>query len=473
MREKISFCTPQFIKKFFDLPYSVIFILLSVVMAGFSYIVLWFNSFYYGKPVSEIISFKVSDSWCPSPRSGFGLHCFGDYYSPVLALDMKNPWESGYAYTPISTLLFRPFHLIANIFDNPRYGLIFYLILGAFALSSAAFWSVKGSGFERSYLILLFGVLATPWIQAFDRGNSIMFLTPLMLGFAVSFIREKWFQTTCFVVAAVILKPQFLFLFLPFLAFRKWREILVGLSAITSFNILGFLLFSDHPIRTFNLWLSFNSKYDSGLLDNRLSSANVSFRQCLLDITTIIDRELFEALPGDGRYLLSHFVYDHSQQIMYLILLVLVIAVFFSAESSSKFHLVVISLVCSSLVIGTSWMYYQVFAIVIAALILRNPEDPVVSPRRGILDYKTSSNLDKFIKILIIIATLNSCFNLPIDSDVLPFDYVQPSSSISRLFVGPMWLLVLLAVLAKFCNSIFMREYRLRSENPEPLLHRE
>ena len=122
----------------------------------------------------------------------------------------------------------------------------------------------------------------------------------------------------------------FVFLFLPFLAFRKWREILVGLSAITSFNILGFLLFSDHPIRTFNLWLSFNSKYDSGLLDNRLSSANVSFRQCLLDITTIIDRELFEALPGDGRYLLSHFVYDHSQPIMYLILLVLVIAVFFS-----------------------------------------------------------------------------------------------------------------------------------------------
>ena len=444
MKLEIKVCLPRVFTKLLKSPPSAIFTLLAVVMAGFSYLSMWFNSFYYGKPVSEIISFKVSDGWCPTPKSGFGSHCFGDYYSPVSALNMKNPWESGYAYTPISTLLFRPFHLLANIFDNPRIGLILYLLLGAAAMLTAGFWAAQESGFERLYFLLIFGVLSTPWIQAFDRGNSIMFATPLMLGFAVSFHRERWFQTTCFIVVAVVLKPQFVFLFLPYLAYRKWRELFLGLSAIASLNILGFLIFTNHPVRTFNLWVNFNSKYNSGLLDNRLSNANVSIRQALLDVTTIIDREFF-----DGRALLSRFVFDHSQQMLFLILIVLVVAIFLAAKRSSKIHLVVASLVCSSLVIGISWMYYQVFALVVAALLLRNPEISCKSPSSGVLDYGTTCRLDKFLKILIVIATLNSCFNLPIDADILPFDYVEQSSSVSRLLVGPMWLLVLVTIIAK------------------------
>lgn len=461
MRRKIRVRPPLSISTFFQLPTSALFILSAVTLTGFSYVVLWFNSFYYSKPVSEIISFKVGDGWCPTPKSGFGLHCFGDYYSPVLALDMENPWESGYAYTPISTLLFRPFHLLADVFNNPRAGLIFYLILGGAAMLTAALWAARGFGLERSYFVIVFGVLSTPWIQAFDRGNSIMFVTPLLLGFAVSVYREKWFQTTCFVVAAVVLKPQFVFLFLPFLAFRKWREIFTGLSAILSLNILGFLMFTNQPSRTFSLWLDFNSNYDSGLLDNRLSNANVSIRQSLLDMTTVIDREFF-----NGRALVSQFMYDHSKLVLFVILLILLVAVFFVAKSASKLHLIVVSLICSSLVIGTSWMYYQVFALVVAALILRNPENSDNSPRSGALDYKTTSKSDKLIKTLIIFATLNSCFNLPIDSDILPFDYVESSSSVSRFFVGPMWLLVLLAVIANFIVLIFRNSLRPKEKEP-------
>jgi hypothetical protein len=466
MRTKIGNRPLSFMEKIFKSPPSTVFILMAVVMAGFSYLLMWFNSFYYGKPVSEIISFKVSDGWCPTPKSGFGLHCFGDYYSPVLALDMKNPWEIGYSYTPISTLLFRPFHLLANIFDNPRIGLTLYLLLGAACMLTAAFWAARESGFGRLYFPLVFGVLSTPWIQALDRGNSIMFVTPLMLGFAVTFYREKWFQTTCFIVVAVVLKPQFVFLFLPYLAYRKWRELFLGLSAIATVNVLGFLIFTDHPVRTFKLWVNFNSNYDSGLLDNRLSNANVSIRQGLLDVTTIIDREFF-----NGQALFSRFVYDHSERILFLILIVLVVAIFIAAKRSSKTHLVVASLVCSSLVIGTSWMYYQVFALVVAALLLRNPEISGKSTSGGVLDYRTTCKLDKLVKLLIVIATLNSCFNLPIDADILPFDYVEQSSSVSRLLVGPLWLLVVIAIIAKFIQLVVNDALRSKTQNANETVH--
>ncbi len=424
--------------------FSTVFVAMSVVMAGISYAYLWFNSYYYGRPVSEIVSFKVVDGWCPAPGSGFGGHCFGDYYSPVSALGIKNPWEAGYAYLPLSTVLFRPFHFLSQLFGNPRVGLSLYLLCGSAALLSIAFWASKKSGLERVHFLLIFGVLATPVIQAFDRGNSIMFMAPLMLGFAVCFYREKWTPLLIFVVLAVALKPQFMFLFLPFWAHRKWRHLFKGVATVLALNLLGFVLFTESPFKVMKQWYSFNSRYNASLITNQISNANVSIQQGLLDLTTIYDRQVL-----DGRPVVSLFVYNHSSLITLLALSGLIVALFFFGKKSSKLHVVIVSLVSSSLLVGVSWMYYQVFALVIAALLVRHPIDDENKSYRGVLDSKANDYLDLLIKIVIAMATLNSCFNLPIEASVLPIDYVAPLSSISRVFVAPLWTLVLVLIFAR------------------------
>jgi hypothetical protein len=424
--------------------FSIVFVVLSVGMAGFSHIFLWINSFYYGRPVSQIVSFNAADGWCPSPGSGFGVHCFGDYYSPISAIGIENPWEAGYAYLPISTILFNPFYFLAKVFDDPRVGLSLYLLCGAGALLSVAFWASKKSGLERAHFLLIFGVLATPVIQAFDRGNSIMFMAPLMLGFAVCFYREKWMLMLIFVVIAVVLKPQFLFLFLPFWAHRKWLYLFKGVLAVLALNLLGFLMFTEAPLKVMKQWYSFNSGYNASLIGNQISNANVSIQQGILDLTTIYDRQVL-----NGRPVVSLFVYNHSSVIIFLALLGLIVALFFYGKKSSKLHVVIVSLVSSSLLVGVSWTYYQVFALVIAALLVRHPIGDENKSCRGVLDEKANDYLDLVIKTVIAMATLNSCFNLPIEASVLPIDYIAPLSSISRVFVAPLWTLVLILIFAR------------------------
>ena len=111
------------------------------IIAGISFIALWVNSFYYQAPVSEIISFMVEDSWCPETNSGIGLHCFGDYYSPVAGFSMENPWADGYAYTPIAHQQFVPFDFLGRMFDTPRVGLLAYLLTGFISLLLPLIWA--------------------------------------------------------------------------------------------------------------------------------------------------------------------------------------------------------------------------------------------------------------------------------------------------------------------------------------------
>jgi hypothetical protein len=170
---------------------------LGSITAAFSFIGLWINAFYFQAPVSEIISFRVGDGWCPRIDSGLGIHCFSDYYSPAAALSLENPWSgSGYAYTPIATQQFASFEFLGRVFNNPKVGLLSFLLVGAICVMTPLYWAGRGEKSFAPMPAIIFGVLGAPLLSALERGSVVMFTTPVLLYYPLSVLRGNWSKTT-------------------------------------------------------------------------------------------------------------------------------------------------------------------------------------------------------------------------------------------------------------------------------------
>ena len=391
--------------------------------------------------MEAVIGTSWNDSYvCPSANQGFGFHCFSDYYVPVQALHMSNPWESGYAYTPLAGKLFIPFDLLGQTFNSPRIGLIAFLAIGSLCVLIPIIWaSHSSSGFSFPILVI-FGVFATPLINAFDRGSLVMFITPLLFAYALNICRQNW---SIAVVAASILaaiKPQFLVLLLPFLVHRQWVHLRKGLSWGIGLNVLGFIAFTSEPITVFKQWLDFARFYNGSNQEYRTSGANISPIDLLSEILSVPLK------------LVNHFVSTelsiNSITTAILITGVLVLPLIIIGKQSNLFGLTVISMVVASIFVPTSNYYYQVFATVIAAMIIRNPHADA-NKTGGILDnYLFLSKIGRVTNWAILAATLNSCFNLAVPEAVSPIRSTNlgMDASISRMFVGPLWVIALVFI---------------------------
>lgn len=408
--------------------------------AAFSFISLWINAFYFQAPVSEIISFRVGDGWCPRINSGLGIHCFSDYYSPVAALSLENPWSGpGYAYTPIGAQQFAPFDFFGRVFDNPQVGLLSYLIVGAVCVLTPLFWAGRNERTFTPFYVTVFGVLGTPLLSALDRGSVVMFTTPVLLYYALSVLRGNWSKATNAIVLLSVVKPQYLTLLLPLIMYRQWRELVRGLVYSLGISVIGFILFTSDPITVFRQWISFAVDYNEQ--SNFFLPYNVSvtetFTSILNFIAPTLNRFLFD--PRDLSALVVVVIFG--------IFLILPLMLF--GKMTDRFSAVIVSLVIGSLLVPTSNFYYQNFVLVIIALILKYPLGHTNFLKYGTMDeHGLVGGSRSFVKWLIIIASLNSCFNLPISSEglsVIGTSFGIPTS-ISRQFVGPLWLAVIIGI---------------------------
>ena len=426
------------------------FINLGSVMAAVSFASLWIGTFYLNLPMSSVIGYAwtdgSSDGKCPSAIQGIGRHCFSDYYTPSLAFRMVNPWENGYAYTPLAAQIFYPFYLIGEVFNYPRVGLITYLTLGALCVLIPTIWASRRSAEFSFPTLVIFGVFATPLINAFDRGSVVMFMTPLLFIYAINICRQKW---NIALIAAVLLsaiKPQYLVLLLPFLVHRKWFLLQRGLRWAIGLNVLGFIAFTSEPILVFKQWFNFALAYNNPNQFYATQRANIS------------PIHLLSKILNAPLKISEHFLHIQlnlsSIQTVILVTSALVIPLVVIGKQSNLFGLTVISMVISSIFIPTSNYYYQVFVPVIGAMIIRNPSLDLNRPH-GILDDELFiSKLGRTAKWLILIATLNSSFNLAISDNLLPFmtySSLMPGN-ISRVFVGPIWVIAIIFIVA---DSIF------------------
>ena len=432
--------------------------------AAFSFIGLWINAFYFQAPVSEIISYRVGDGWCPRIDSGIGIHCFSDYYSPVAALSLENPWGTGagYAYTPIGAQQFVPFEFFGRIFDNPQVGLHLYLVIGAVCVLTPLFWAGRNEGTFTPIYVTVFGVLGTPLLSALDRGNVVTFTTPVLLYYALSVLRGNWTKASYAIVLLSVVKPQYLTLLLPLIMYRQWRELIRALRYSIGISVVGFILFTIDPIKVFKQWLSFAVSYNEQ--SSYFLSENVSVTETFTEILNFF-------APALNRFSLDPRNFSALATVIILGALLILPLVLFS-NMTDRFSSVVVSLIIGSLLVPTSNFYYQNFVIVIIALILKRPLGDMNSIKYGTMDEPHLwGNSRSFVKWLIMVAALNSCFNLPISSEGLPVggtNFGVPTS-VSRILVGPLWLLVLVGINLNLWMS-FRARTKGKSTNPTPNL---
>ena len=418
--------------------------------AGLSSFVLWINTFYFGVPISSVISFRPADSWCPTKNSGIGIHCFSDYYSPVAALHLDNPWAGvGYAYTPLASRVFWPFDQIAEIFDQPRVGLIVYLLVGVTCMLIPLLWAgTTPDGFTPIYAVV-FGLMGTPLLTAFDRGSIVMFTTPWLFLYVISICRHNWNSASLSTIVLISLKPQYLVLFLPFLIYRKWYILSRSIRISLLTTAIGFVAFTPNPIRVAQQWYSFATGYNQIGVNIEASLYNVSIVETLKIPIDILVLPIAQAIWGVTEF--SSIIIG----LVFAILLILPLIIF--GKHVSTLGASIVSICTASLIIPQSNFYYQNFCIVIIAVILKDPHIPIHTKNgSGILDRRsTLLQCSKLSKYLLIAATVNSCFNLPISEQSISFlsNEIDIHSSISRIVVAPLWILVICSVnLDSFLN---------------------
>jgi len=413
------------------------FLLICTLLAGFSFFASWIQTFYFGKPTSAILSFKADDGWCPSPGSGIGIHCFGDYYHPLFLHTHDQPD----VYTPLGSAIFRPFFKFGYIFDSSKAGLIAYLGLGLISMFSIVLWAIQNTKSNRLLLLLLFGFLATPIAIAFDRGNSAMFALPPLLIFCIAFSKKQWSMCVLAIVLATAVKPQYVLLVIPLLATKKWRIILISIGGVLLAQMMGFALLTQHPVLAFKIWGKNLKGYQNRLISDLVFGGNFSFSQSFYDFSKVFER----AFSGRNKNL-SQFVYTHSTVLTILALLVICLLVLLVGRHIGTLGALFISLPLASFAPGVSWSYYQVFAVVLAAFLVTDHTQDGKSTDESRIDHEVNTgSMGRPTAWFAIIATAITCFNLPLEADILPFYVGQ--YSISSAFVAPLWACVIFCVL--------------------------
>jgi hypothetical protein len=204
--------------------------------------------------------------------------------------------------------------------------------------------------------------------------------------------------------------------------------------------VVGFVLLTPELLTVFRQWISFAIGYNEqghyfypyNVSITKIFSTILNFSARVLNLTSLSPLETNSALAA-----------------VLTIRILLLFPLIRLGDSIDRFSAVVASLVLGSLLVPTSNFYYQNFVIVLVAIILRDPHSRLGRFDYGAMDNELiSTKTRSFVKWQILIASLNSCFNMPIlyQMGVPMLYYVGTPTSISRLLVGPLCLLVIAGI---------------------------
>ena len=223
---------------------------------------------YYGLQTFSSISYWAEDGGCNrSAGQALGNHCFGDYAFVLAALKSGNPWSPDFALNyPATGLLPASLgYLLELLTGQYLVGLVGYLLLLLLALSSP--WLVLVarhpglSWLEKIAALGVVGPLSLPALAAFDRGNSVGFLVPALLLFALGIRHQNNSVIATGAVMAALIKPQFVILLGFFLARRLWRAFLISTAVGSVMTLLPYVIYGSESLfmirRTFERVVSF------------------------------------------------------------------------------------------------------------------------------------------------------------------------------------------------------------------------
>ena len=343
---------------------------------------------YYGIDVlSSLLANPAEDCWLDWGTQ-VGRHCFGDYPWSLGVGMRPNPWEPYALFLPwnnyqadqndylaagmVPQLLFG---VPAKWLGMPRLGLIGYLLALTVAVLTPAVWAARGArGLERVVVFVVLGAAAIPAWAVIDRGNSAGFVAPIALVFLVALRRQRWGLVAITVVLAALVKPQFAILALALFAARQWRLGGVAVGAVVISNLAAYLLWPrDFPG---TILQSIHNALHHGSPVKRVWLQNASFGRGIFFIPDMIETQKRGSLP-------SGFVDGPRSLIGYVVLALVVGCVLGLGRRIPPVMVGIALLATASLFPSLSYRYYLLFALPIAALVVR---DPVVPPGLGIFD---------------------------------------------------------------------------------------
>lgn len=197
-------------------------------------------SSYFLFPFTSMFSLGPDDGWCEKEIEGVGVHCFGDFYHPLIFANTDEPWNQPLAPPPYPPIIMR-FMSIFVAFgpDNSRLPLIIYMAMSVISFAFPIFFLYLKKELSRELTLIVLGVvfMATPIICTLDRGNSIAFCFPFAFFFFRACLLKQSNLSLIHLVILVQIKPQLIVFSLFFLITREFGLLLrsILLSAFVLF----------------------------------------------------------------------------------------------------------------------------------------------------------------------------------------------------------------------------------------------
>ncbi|OBK30990.1 hypothetical protein A5634_14880 [Mycobacterium asiaticum] len=343
---------------------------------------------YYAVDVVSSLLFPAEDCWLDWGTQ-IGRHCFCDY-GIVGGLGMRaNPWEpypmflpwndykpAGSNYPAAGMLPQLLFGVLGAWLHMPRLGLVGFLLVSLSALLTPAFWAARGSrGLERVVVFIALGLAAIPVWAVFDRGNSVGLVAPIGLLFLVALRRRRWNSVAIAVVLAALVKPQFVILIVAIFAARQWRTGSLAVMGVAISNFVPYLLWPrDFPNTIVQSARS--ALHYSNTVATLNGPYNVSFAKGIFFFP--------DKLIDPQRGYVSNVFFDAVRpQIGYIAAFLIIGSVLFLGQRIPPVMVGITLLATASLFPGLVFHTYLVFALPIAALVVRDADRP---PGSGLFD---------------------------------------------------------------------------------------
>lgn len=345
---------------------------------------------YFGiDAISSLLAFPYADCYLDW-GTNIGRHCFSDYAYEVMFGMRANPWQpfeivmqpdvhltAVNNYPAAGTLPPLIFGWVGKLLGAPVIGVLGYLLALTVAVLSPAVWAARGArGLERIVVFVACGAAAVPVWSVIDRANSVGFLAPIGLVFLIALVRQRWGLVAAMVVLAALLKPQFVVLAIVLFAVRQWRWGGIAIGGAVALNAAAYLFWPQDFPHTVVQSAAATLGYGGGSVA-AVATSNVSFgRSLLLAPDIVMFMQTGGKVPAD-------YLAGPRALIGYVILVLVVCAVPALGRRIPPVIAGIALLVTASLFPIVSISYYFVFALPIAALLVRNPDGP---PGSGILD---------------------------------------------------------------------------------------
>lgn len=377
------------------------------------------------------------DGWCDKNVFGIGVHCFSDYTLTDLIVNEQNPWNSQYIspqnYPAAALLITLLFSKLGTALSSPQIGLVLYLISMSLCLLLPSIWATKG---KKPYLKLLVvsvtGIASVPAIMALDRGNSVGFVVPALLLILIGIENRNTTYFVTGIMVASIVKPQFAFLLILPFVLARWKVLYISLMGVIVVQIVPFVLWPSNFPATIQQAVQNTLSY-GGLPDFKTHfPTNVSVASSLFELTSL-------ANPSNYENEIPQFIQQHPSQITFVIVVIFYLWSFIVRKYLPTIFVSIYTFVFASTLATVSWSYYLVFAIPVAALILRDPANSEIGNKssfQGVADRISNHPVAYKLSFLFLLPAVSftlSKFIIPNytpNSDPYPFSSVELSTSL-------------------------------------------